>query len=1156
MRRGSGHKMKMLMKQQLRIMLLILAMIAGGASAMAQVDFGGTYVDDNGVVQTISEYTEVYYASDFDNLDPGWYVVTNDNKVVNINILVRAPEPNESGDLHIIIPNGMTMDITGYGINIINNYGNVYFHAESNTGTPGKLTAKIIDQGSAIDANCNITFNGLNVDAENTNEGDVIYSDRNITVNGGSISATGIGCGIICKGIFTMNGGTVDASGVDIGISANGGVVFNGGNLTATGNEMSSFYGNVTLKWTSPDDSFTANKIYGNFTVTIADGYAFTDGTDIYQSGSYYGSDFPDDFTLTPYIAASVTFRNSSGDTKTSNYLTFDDAFTAASKNYVAPQGSTVQEFVPTITLMEDVNVGSAVYTIGEDDTPAKLTLNLNGHNYTGDYEGGLFTVKSGAKLTLIDNGGGQQTRGTLTNSCATGNGTAILVDGGTLEATGIDIASNEGMAVSNYGTALFTDCTLSGSWGIDAYGPTTVTNTTISGTEYGIFVYDADVTFGAGASISGYTHSGIKFDSGTITPTVWPTFSKAADSDGADIMFYEDQKLAFGMGTFPAPQKAVTLRIVDSEDQDINPAGYSNPITEGYAAAFTENGSVIDPNRVFRWYDPDYNVCFGFNDDDEVYFGSGNFSVTSRNYDGSPETTFYTTFNEALNAALSAYVPASGDTPAFVPTLTLFDEVTGLTTGIDLGDGDNTNEMVLNLNGHTLSGSAETLIDVHSGSSLTVVDSGEDGSIETTGDYAINNDGSLTVKGGKFAANYICIESYGDLTVSGGTFDLGSTSNGIYSEGSFILNVLPTFVSSPNKSYSDIWLGGKSKITFSEGIYVVPEHPITVRTSATMYITFTSGYSANILDAEGHVIDPDRIFLAGGTNSDFHIGFNEDKSELIISKYVLDFSLNNEGDNSGEIILNRYGTVTLAGRTITRDGTWNTLCLPFYVTLAGSPLEGFTVKRLDEENSYLSSDGLLNIQFVAAGDGLAAGVPYILKWEGESADPLTEDDLVFPNVTIGYIWPEAVIFGTEGGVQCAFVGQFSSFNIVDNDAALGFYTDRGHIDEILFLTSDAATGKTMLGYSKSPRQLRSCRAHFYVPALQNDSGEPVSPVRSFRLDFGDGNDATGVVELKNSRIEELNSDDGWYSMDGRRIPGKPAQKGLYIHQGRKIVIK
>ena len=29
-----------------------------------------------------------------------------------------------------------------------------------------------------------------------------------------------------------------------------------------------------------------------------------------------------------------------------------------------------------------------------------------------------------------------------------------------------------------------------------------------------------------------------------------------------------------------------------------------------------------------------------------------------------------------------------------------------------------------------------------------------------------------------------------------------------------------------------------------------------------------------------------------------------------------------------------------------------------------------------------------------------------------------------------------------------------------------------------------------------------------------------------------------------------------WYTLDGRRLQGKPTQKGLYIHGGPKVVIK
>jgi len=48
--------------------------------------------------------------------------------------------------------------------------------------------------------------------------------------------------------------------------------------------------------------------------------------------------------------------------------------------------------------------------------------------------------------------------------------------------------------------------------------------------------------------------------------------------------------------------------------------------------------------------------------------------------------------------------------------------------------------------------------------------------------------------------------------------------------------------------------------------------------------------------------------------------------------------------------------------------------------------------------------------------------------------------------------------------------------------------------------------------------------------------------------------EATGIVELKNSRIEELKSDDAWYSLDGRKLDGKPTTKGLYIVNGKKVI--
>lgn len=85
------------------------------------------------------------------------------------------------------------------------------------------------------------------------------------------------------------------------------------------------------------------------------------------------------------------------------------------------------------------------------------------------------------------------------------------------------------------------------------------------------------------------------------------------------------------------------------------------------------------------------------------------------------------------------------------------------------------------------------------------------------------------------------------------------------------------------------------------------------------------------------------------------------------------------------------------------------------------------------------------------------------------------------------------------------------------------------------------------LGYSTAERTLKCFRAHFYVPA--NDG----AGARSFILDFGEG-EATGISTT--NYTNDANSSNEWYTLDGRRLQGKPAQKGVYVQNGRKIVIR
>ena len=98
--------------------------------------------------------------------------------------------------------------------------------------------------------------------------------------------------------------------------------------------------------------------------------------------------------------------------------------------------------------------------------------------------------------------------------------------------------------------------------------------------------------------------------------------------------------------------------------------------------------------------------------------------------------------------------------------------------------------------------------------------------------------------------------------------------------------------------------------------------------------------------------------------------------------------TLSDNTDNTGVLSSYAGGTtvdVQLSGRTLYKDGDWNTLCLPFGGAVEGTPLAGATVMGLDAASSGLA-DGVLTLSFTDA-NTLEAGKPYIVKWDKPVAD-------------------------------------------------------------------------------------------------------------------------------------------------------------------------
>ena len=110
--------------------------------------------------------------------------------------------------------------------------------------------------------------------------------------------------------------------------------------------------------------------------------------------------------------------------------------------------------------------------------------------------------------------------------------------------------------------------------------------------------------------------------------------------------------------------------------------------------------------------------------------------------------------------------------------------------------------------------------------------------------------------------------------------------------------------------------------------------------------------------------------------------------------------ALQDNADNSSLISSSEADAdVVISGRTLYKDGRWNTICLPFAVKRAGSIFADATVKTL-QNSTYDEATGTLTLNFTNNNPAtLEAGKPYIVKWNSTEATELR--DPVFLGVTL-----------------------------------------------------------------------------------------------------------------------------------------------------------
>lgn len=246
----------------------------------------------------------------------------------------------------------------------------------------------------------------------------------------------------------------------------------------------------------------------------------------------------------------------------------------------------------------------------------------------------------------------------------------------------------------------------------------------------------------------------------------------------------------------------------------------------------------------------------------------------------------------------------------------------------------------------------------------------------------------------------------------------------------------------------------------------------------------------------------------------------------------LLDNDLAEEVRNNDKLTeaMGKKANVTLSGRTFYKDGKWNSLLLPFDVTEEdledeNHPLYGATIKQL---YSGSVTGTHVDMSFSSVSE-IEAGWFYIFKWEsGENiVNPVFKNVEIVHNISSlygGYIDSDGSFY---------VLGNYNSYEFDPADWEAYPY----------YLTSEGN-----LKYSDKARVMKPFRMFFVFYA--NDPG-----ALEFNLNFDDGDTQTGIVDLDGDKRDNR-APEGMFNLQGMKYNSKPVQKGIYIENGRKVVVK
>ena len=217
--------------------------------------------------------------------------------------------------------------------------------------------------------------------------------------------------------------------------------------------------------------------------------------------------------------------------------------------------------------------------------------------------------------------------------------------------------------------------------------------------------------------------------------------------------------------------------------------------------------------------------------------------------------------------------------------------------------------------------------------------------------------------------------------------------------------------------------------------------------------------------------------------------------------------------------------TVVFSPRNLNTE-KWNVLVLPFDVTVKQlSTAFGYAVVDvLDEANS----NGNMSFKLKVSGT-IAANTPFMFYPSDEKQNL---NQVVFESVKVKKTASVVTTVEKKDGANNKIIGTYKTTEIFGAGIwAMG----GGAWSELSEYTSDG----------KLP--IKPLRA--YLDLTKSTAAHPM-----ITIEEPDGN--TTAIKVLNVETMETYSVDGWYTLNGVKLQGVPTQKGIYINNGKKVVVK